>query len=233
MPPPLLMIVATACVALNPLPTNCWIGFHGEYQLVATDGSDPGAAAVEEAALIIHARVSRIGFADFEVRTRSDGVIDIDLPPTADQIDVRELIRVRGEFAVVPLPEGVSVDEGDPIPADLAPLFGREALQQVRPGGDQHGGSALDIELTPGAAGTFADYTGRSVGQQFAIVIDGVVFTAPVIQARIDGGEAQIVGIDVDVANRLATILSLPPLPGTLNELSFSAVDPPPACPRT
>jgi len=37
----------------------------------------------------------------------------------------------------------------------------------------------------------------------------------------------------VDVANRLATILSLPPLPGTLNELSFSAVDPQPACPRT
>lgn len=213
----------------SPQPTNCWVGLHGEYRLLAADGSDPGAVAVDEAARIIHARVSRIGLADFEVRTRSDGVIEIDLPPLSDSIEVHELIKAVGDVQFVPIPEGTSVEEGEALPQGLTPLFGREGLSSVTPGLSSAGQSALDITLNAGAARVFADYTGRSIGQQVAIVVDGVVLSAPSIQARLEG-TMQISGMEETVANRLATILSLPQLPGTLEELGFNEVAPAPGC---
>ncbi|MEX2547406.1 MAG: hypothetical protein WD830_06400, partial [Chloroflexota bacterium] len=81
---------AIACASPNRVPTNCWVVFRAEYRLMAADGTDPGAAAVEEAARIINARIARIGFAEFLVRFRSDGVIEVELPSSADQIDVHE-----------------------------------------------------------------------------------------------------------------------------------------------
>lgn len=216
----------------SPQPTNCWVGLHGEYRLLAADGSDPGAAAVEEAARIIHARISRVGLADFEVRTRSDGVIEIDLTRLSDATEVHALIRAVGHVQFVPIPEGTSIEEGEALPQGLTPLFGREGLSSVTPGSSAAGQSALDITLNSGAARVFTDYTARSIGQQFAIVIDGVVLSAPSIQARLEG-TMQISGMDETVANRLATILSFPELPGMLDEMSFNEVVPAPGCTPT
>jgi preprotein translocase subunit SecD len=226
----IVLASAVACTSVTVAPTNCWVGFRGEYRLATPDGADSGAAAVEEAARIIDARIARIGFAQFGVRFRSDGVIEVELPASADQIDVHALILPTGDLAFVPIPEGVSAAVGDPIPADLQPLFGRDGLKEVRPGADQLGMAGLDIELTPGASAVFADYTRRNVGRQVAIAIDGVIHSAPVIQQPIEDGRAQISSIDADDANRLAVILSLPRLPGVLTELTFTGVDPPPGC---
>jgi SecY len=48
------------------------------------------------------------------------------------------------------------------------------------------------VELTGDGAERFADWTGRIAGKKLAIVLDGVVTTAPVVQARITGGGATI-----------------------------------------
>lgn len=227
-----VVFAAIGCASLNPLPTNCWVGLRGEYRLLAADGGDAGAADVEEAAQIIHARVSRIGFANFEVRTRSDGVIEIDLPPMADPTELRELILPTGDLTFVPLPEGVAVEPGDPIPADLPPLFGREAVSSVRPGTTATGDRAIDLTLTEAGANALDAFAARNVGRQLGIVSDGIVLSAPSIQAAEFNGQIQLSGgpIGNDV-NMLVTLLTLPPLPGVLVEVSFGPVQPPPACP--
>jgi len=53
-----------------------------------------------------------------------------------------------------------------------------------------------EIDFTLNAQGSkiFADFTDRNVGKRMAVVLDNVVYTAPVIQARIGGGRVQITG---------------------------------------
>lgn len=53
-------------------------------------------------------------------------------------------------------------------------------------------GPAVSIHLTPEGAVRFGEATGAAVGRKAAIVLDGEVLSAPVIQERIDGGRVQI-----------------------------------------
>jgi preprotein translocase subunit SecD len=224
-------LVATACVAPNPVPSNCWVGIHGEYRLQAADGSDPGQAALDDAGRILHDRISRVGFAVFEVRTRSDGVIEVDLPPMSDTADVHRLIVAVGDLAFVPIPGGVDIGPGDPVPSDLVPLFGRDAIASATPTVSAGGQAAIDIVLVPAAATTLSEWSGANIGHQLAIGLDGVVITAPVIQARLTNGEFQLSGLADQVeAQRIVTLLSIHRLPGALEELNFGPVSPPAGC---
>ena len=65
-----------------------------------------------------------------------------------------------------------------------------------------------------------------NIGSYFAITVDGIVVSAPVIQSEIPGGSVEISqggtvgGWDLVEANRLTTILRLGPLPVPLTEIS-------------
>ena len=52
----------------------------------------------------------------------------------------------------------------------------------------QLGGWFIQFELTPEGSQVFGPYTGQNVGQPMAIVLDGVVLSAPTIQAQLDTG---------------------------------------------
>ena len=220
-----ILVGAAACTAVNVVPTNCWVGLHGEYCLVTAAGGDPGAAAVEDAARIIHERINHIGLADFEVRTRSDGVIEIDLPPITDATEVRGLIEPTGDIEFVPVPAGETVEVGDAIPSAAVALVGRESVTSVSPGSTMTGDHAVDIALTAEAGEILNRHSSEHIGEQLAIVMDGTVLTAPLILAPL-GHLFQVSAADATVVNRLVTILRLPPLPGTLEELTFGPFTP-------
>jgi hypothetical protein len=48
------------------------------------------------------------------------------------------------------------------------------------------------VEFTAEGAQAFAEWTGRAVGHKIAILLDGLVTSAPVVQTRIDGGRSSI-----------------------------------------
>ena len=51
---------------------------------------------------------------------------------------------------------------------------------------------SVTVDFTPTAARHFSDLTARIQGHKLAVLVDGTVVSAPVINSRIEGGRAQI-----------------------------------------
>ena len=70
-------------------------------------------------------------------------------------------------------------------------------------------GLAIDFELDADGAALFEAFTGAHIGDRLAIVLDGVVQSAPRIESRIPGGHGQITGsFTAQEARLLANILN-------------------------
>lgn len=73
---------------------------------------------------------------------------------------------------------------------------------------DQNNQPIINFRLDAIGAKTFGDFTGKNVGTRLAIVLDGLVYSAPVIRERIGGGSGQISGgFTVDEAGNVAIAL--------------------------
>ena len=73
----------------------------------------------------------------------------------------------------------------------------------------------------------FGEATGRLVGKQLAIVLDGVVQSAPTVQSAITGGEGEITGqFSEQEAKNLAVVLSSGALPVELARQEVRTVSP-------
>ncbi|MGB9590728.1 MAG: preprotein translocase subunit SecD, partial [Candidatus Hydrothermia bacterium] len=76
-------------------------------------------------------------------------------------------------------------------------------------------------------AARFAQITGRNVGKRLAIILDGTVYSAPVIRERISGGSAQITGMEsMDEAKELSVVLKAGALPAPVNIVEERSVGP-------
>ena len=84
----------------------------------------------------------------------------------------------------------------------------------------------IDFELNSEGATIFAEVTRDNIGRRLAIVLDGVLYSAPVIQGEIPGGRGQITGqFDDKEAIELAQILQNP-LRAPLHIIQSNEVDP-------
>jgi preprotein translocase subunit SecD len=92
-------------------------------------------------------------------------------------------------------------------------LLTGDRLKEAKVSIDEYGKPAISITFDGDGARVFERITGESIGKQLAIVLDGVVHSAPRIKDRISGGSAQITGsFTHDEAAKLAIVLreSLP-----------------------
>lgn len=201
----------------------------GEYRLRLETGAAPSAAEVEDAARTVAARLESANVSLSDVRTAPDGTITVDLPPLTDEAAIRLLIRATGTVQFVPIPENESVASGDPVPPGIQPIFGRDAIAEVTRSRTVQDVPALDIILTPIGAQLLDEFASRSVGQQLAIVAEEIVLSAPVIQAPRFGGELSIAG-QASQQDVLFALLTLPPMSGALEELTFGPIAPPEGC---
>jgi protein-export membrane protein SecD len=80
----------------------------------------------------------------------------------------------------------------------------------------------VNLEMTDNGAVLFERLTGRHVGERLAIVLDGVVKSAPVIRQRISGGRAQIEGIEtINEARDLAIVIRAGALPAPIKVIEI------------
>lgn len=92
---------------------------------------------------------------------------------------------------------------------------------------DQLGKAAVSLKFSGDGAKLFEEATAANVNKQIAIVLDGVVISAPVVNQRIAGGEAQITGrFSTAEANRLAIMLRAGALPVAVEILENRSVGP-------
>jgi preprotein translocase subunit SecD len=85
----------------------------------------------------------------------------------------------------------------------------------------------VSIRFNPAGAKIFEDITAQNVKKRLAIILDGNVYSAPVIQERISGGDAQITGnFTMEEAKDLAIVLRAGTLPAPVKMLQNVTVGP-------
>jgi SecD/SecF fusion protein len=89
----------------------------------------------------------------------------------------------------------------------------------------QTGDVSVDLKFGGLGPKKFSMVTGNNIQRQLAIVLDGQVVSAPVIQARISTGNAQITGLeDYEEARQLAVVLRAGALPAPMEIIEMRSV---------
>jgi len=109
-----------------------------------------------------------------------------------------------------------------------ATLDGSKLVDAVtRPDPDNPTQLNVGFTLNRQGALIFARFTGENIGRRIAIVLDGKVRSAPVVQSKIPGGEGRITGIDSDAeASDLAIVLRAGALPAPVKVIEERTVGP-------
>jgi SecD/SecF fusion protein len=85
----------------------------------------------------------------------------------------------------------------------------------------------VGFRLNRQGAIVFSRFTGDNIGRRIAIVLDGKVRSAPVVQSKIPGGEGRITGLDDDEeANDVAIVLRAGALPAPVSIIEERTVGP-------
>ncbi|MHB1688579.1 MAG: protein translocase subunit SecD [Ignavibacteriaceae bacterium] len=85
----------------------------------------------------------------------------------------------------------------------------------------------VNMEMNSDGATEWARITGANIGKRIAIILDGVVYSAPVVQNKITGGRSQISGSgDLKEAQLLAIVLKAGALPAPVDIIEERTVGP-------
>jgi SecD/SecF fusion protein len=85
----------------------------------------------------------------------------------------------------------------------------------------------VSMEMTPEAGTIWAKLTKENIGKCVAIVLDGVVYSAPRVNSEISGGRSSITGnFDADEAGDLANVLKSGKMAAQVNIVSEDVVGP-------
>jgi protein-export membrane protein SecD len=213
-----------------------------EYQILPVGDRTPDLGAQRTIRDIIERRVNATGVSEPLVQTQGTDRIVVELPGVSNADDIRKLIGTTGRLDFIPIPQGTTPPtQGahiDPSyqrpcnpPSDVAGciLFSGDQIATANVDFNtadlQPGQRAIAFTLRDTGARLFGDYTASHIGQNFAIVLDGTVISAPVIQSAIPGGQGRITGsFTTAEQTNLVTVLQFGSLPFPLAEASTSSI---------
>lgn len=200
----------------------------------------------------IRNRVDQFGVAEPIIQRQGADRIVVELPGIEDPERVKNLIKVTAvlEFKLVKagpaadeetllqpyggkVPEDAEVVKGDPkrghqgyyLVSKVASITGKD-LRTVRRGTDEWNNPAVHFTLTPDGARRFEKVTGENVGKQLAIILDGKLQSAPVINSRISDSGIIQGRFTPEEADDLVVILKAGALPAGIKYLEERTVGP-------
>ncbi|MGV3538219.1 MAG: protein translocase subunit SecDF [Rufibacter sp.] len=107
-----------------------------------------------------------------------------------------------------------------------APLTG-EYIADARQDYDQSGRPEVTMSMNAAGAKKWQRLTGENIGRQVAIVLDDYVYSAPVVQSEISGGNSSISGsFSIEEAQDLANILKAGKMPAPTRIVEEAIVGP-------
>lgn len=214
-------------------------GFRVEYQALPKDGKVPGAGDLSTIRDIIERRVNSTGVSEPVVQTQGSDRVVVELPGVTNKDEIEKLVGQTGRLDFIPLPPSdygtftapgpLQASQGQPLPKAEPPLFSGDQIESSNPTTDSTGQRAVGFVLKSSGAKLFADYTTAHVNEFFAIVLDGVVVSAPRIESPITSGQGIITGGRIGGfaskdSNELITILRYGSLPFPIQEVSNDQV---------
>jgi preprotein translocase subunit SecD len=201
-----------------------------EYQAHPIGGVNPTAADLVAIIAIVEHRLASNHIVGSTVHAEGVDRVVVELPTAIDTDVARTLIGQTGHLDFVPLGTN-QMEAGDVVdPTKFPALFSASEIESAAIGiSSPSGQRVVTVVLKPGGAKLFEDYTAAHIGKYFAIVLDGKVISAPVINSAIPGGHVEISsggigGYPLKEAQNLVAILQYGSLPFPIVELSNEVV---------
>lgn len=198
-------------------------------------GLDRAATAAADSSLeVIRHRVDQVGVSEPVISRVGEDRILVQMPGVENPAQLRELLGSTAKMSfqmVAPGPgPGVSMlqmrDGSGAIPVEDRVALSGDRLDRAASAFDPNTGRPMvTFAFDRQGAVVFAKITAASIGQRFAVVLDGAVLTAPVIQSAIPGGQGQITGdFTVEEAQTLSVLLTSGALPASLEVIEERSV---------
>ncbi len=192
---------------------------------------------------IIRTRVDQAGTREPTIQRQGADRILIQVPGIGSATELKQLIGTTAKLTFNAVVRRGTSEDKNPGAGNLslpsldekdvwyvveeAPVVSGDDLTNAKGDFDQNGRPAVAFKFDVSGARRFGDYTAENIGSPFAIVLDGKVISAPVIQSHIAGGSGIITGnFTVEEANRLAVLLSAGALPATMTFLEERTIGP-------
>ncbi|MEM6740918.1 MAG: protein translocase subunit SecD [Pseudomonadota bacterium] len=198
---------------------------------------------IQQSLEIVRRRVDEVGTREPSIQRQGEDRIVIQVPGIGSADELKALIGTTAQLTFNPVisrtsDAGASVGSGEVIYPSVdepgafyvlerRPVVTGEELTDAQPSFDQNGQPAVNFRFNPQGARKFGDYTLENIGSPFAIVLDGEVISAPVIQDHIPGGSGIITGnFTVEESANLAVLLRAGALPAEMVFLQERTIGP-------
>ena len=210
--------------------------------------------AVVQGVETIRNRIDQFGVREPQIIAEGEDRIVVQLPGVKDQQRAIELVGKTALLEFKLVDEGASVEEAlkGNVPEDdqvlyqksVDPQSGRatktpmvvkkralltgDTIKTAKVNfSDQGGGAHVSLSFDTRGAKVFDRVTAENVKRRLAIVLDDTIYSAPVIQERISGGEAQITGsFTPEEATDLAIVLRAGSLPAPVKVIQNVSIGP-------
>lgn len=165
---------------------------------VTDEGTKPTQDDLDTAKVIIGKRLDKEGIMDREIATDVNGgriILRIPYAPGQDYNDPDATLAMIGKTALLTFQE---VDEdklddmGNPLPTGRIVLQGTQVVGAKAEPNVENGGMQVALTLSDDGKKSFAEATGRLIGQRIAIFMDDQYIQAPTVQSHITNGDARI-----------------------------------------
>jgi SecD/SecF fusion protein len=183
---------------------------------------------------VIRHRVDQVGVSEPVISRVGDDRILVQMPGVENPAQLRALLgsTAKMSFQMVAPALGPSVtllplrDGTGEIPVEDRVALSGDRLDAAAAGFEPDSGQPMvTFDFDQEGSAAFAEITAANIGQRFAVVLDGEVLTAPVIQQAIPGGQGQITGsFTPEEAQTLAVLLTSGALPASLGVIEERSV---------
>ena len=202
-------------------------------------------AAIKQSLEIVRRRIDESGTKEPLIQRSGDNRILLQLPGVKEPERIKELLGKTAKltFHMVDDEDKLSLKVNKAsfgkiiVPDSLDPEIKYLVEKKARVGGenlvdakasfDPNEGHAVSFRFDTTGAQKFGRATTDNIGKRFAVILDGVVITAPVIRSAITGGSGIITGnFTSQEATDLAVLLRAGALPAPLQIIEERSVGP-------
>jgi len=202
-------------------------------------------ASIKQSLEIVRKRIDESGTKEPLIQRSGKNRILLQLPGVKDPERIKELLGKTAKLTF----HMVDDEDTSALRANIAPFgkmivsdindseikylvekksrVGGENLVDAKASFDPNEGHAVSFRFDTTGAQKFGKATSKNIGKRFAVILDGVVITAPVIRSAITGGSGIISGnFNTQEATDLAVLLRAGALPAPLLIVEERSVGP-------